>query len=106
LTVRLDGVYLRWRRLHASRPDNGWLLDEHNESVPIGRSGTVRGIERLVSLLRSDASAPGDELSAALAGHEIMFAFVESHFQGGTKVQVPLRRRGIEITGRVGDKFC
>lgn len=104
LTVRQDGLALGWRRL-AKEGDIGWLLDEKVDPIAGDTSGTVRGLERLVRAVGLGAPDHA-ELDAALASHEVLFGFVESHFQSGARVPLPLRRRGIEITGRVGEKLC
>ena len=106
LSVRQDGLNLGWRGADPSVEGDGWFRSERIEPIPVGTSGTVRGITRLVTMLQNAAIPTDDELAAALAGHEILFACVESHLRDGARVRPPLERRGLEITGRVGDRYC
>lgn len=104
LTVRQDGRELILRTLATDRTDIGWMLTEQPIEGRPAASGTRRGIERLIAEVEVPSS--DDELRAALEGHEAIFGLAESHFAGGARVSLPLRRRRIRITGRVGDKLC
>jgi predicted dehydrogenase len=59
-------------------------------------SSTLRLIEDLVHALDT-GEPPRGGASAALAGTELIFAFIESHRRGGARVNLPLDNRNVRL---------
>lgn len=106
-TVLANGSAVVWqeRRLTAAgRVDVGHLLEQRREENSMHLSGTVLSFQTLVAALRGEATvvyAP----EFAVRNLEVLFAFLTSHLDGGRRVALPLPRRGLTITGRIGDLF-
>lgn len=102
IAIRSGGTAIHTRTPRDS--DDAWLLSETMEEAPRG-SGTVLGIESLVRTLAFGERAQYT-VSHAVQNQEILFAMVESHLRGGARVDLPLARRGLRITGRSGELFA
>jgi predicted dehydrogenase len=100
MTVRSDGSSVRLRR-RQSAADDGWLLEDVAIDVPDRTSGTVNGIRALVAAIR-DGKDPDYDVRRAVRSQEILFGWLESHRRGGARVELPLVRRNVRITGRRG----
>lgn len=104
--LQADGYRTRWRHFRDDGSDAGWLLDEITEpSRSVPASGTQRSIAALVRAL-TDGIDPGYSIAHAVRNQEVLFAMVESHLAGSARVQFPLVRRGLRITGRTGQQLA
>lgn len=105
VTIRSDGVSAHWRSRLSGGSDLGWFLSDRIEPAPESSSGTVNSIEA-VSWAVLEGTYPDYDINLAVRNQEVLFALVESHLKGGGKVQFPLPRRGLRITGRAGAVFA
>lgn len=107
VTIESDGAAVVWRtRREPDRPsfDPGHLLQHERVENTDSASGTVESIRALVAALRGEDGAiyPPE---IAVQNLEVLFAMVESHLGDGHRVRWPIARRGLRITGRMGDLF-
>jgi predicted dehydrogenase len=104
LEVEQDGIRTIKKISTRSR-----LLSHGSESLilstvttPREFSGTENSIMLLVDALNGKAST---NHNIALQNMEIIFGIAESALQGGERIPWPLKRRGLKVTGRLGDLY-
>lgn len=107
VTVQANGRALEWRERRltpAGRIDLSSHAETRREENTDHLSGTVQSIRTLVAALRGE---PAELYSPRLAvrNQETLFAFVESHLDGGRRCPLPVPRRGLTITGRIGQLY-
>lgn len=107
VTIESDGAAVVWRtRLEPEKPafDPGHLLQHERIENTDTVSGTVESIRLLRDATREGTPSPFpiDLLARSL---EILFAMVESHLAEGRRVRWPIPRRGLRITGRLGELY-
>jgi predicted dehydrogenase len=96
ITAFNDGLswQLRRRRPIDANGHTGLLDAPYPE--PPRASSTLRLIEDLVHALDTGQPTRGGP-RVALAGAELIFAFIESHRQGGARVPLPLQERNLRL---------
>jgi predicted dehydrogenase len=105
IAIHSDGHSVVHRHRSAEVLDEGWLLDEHRTTPPVGLSGTRVAIERLSSELLGEGRAGyGPEM--AYSNIEALLGLVESELVGGARISLPLVRRGLTVTGRTDDRYA
>ena len=107
VTIESDGAAVVWRtRLEPGRPayDPGHLLQHERVENTDTASGTVESIRALLAAVRGEnPTLYPPELT--VRNLEVLFAMVESHLGDGRRVRWPIARRGLKITGRIGELF-
>jgi predicted dehydrogenase len=67
--------------------------------TPSGESATVATIRSLIRELESGERTTGN-IDVTMQSVEVQFGLVESHFQGGARVTLPIADRSVSIPGR------
>jgi scyllo-inositol 2-dehydrogenase (NAD+) len=104
VTVKRDGI----STLKKLFPENMYLLSgvrrtkASETATPRETSGTERSIRLLVDALLGRLKI---DPALALQNMEIIFAIAESIVSDGTSIEWPLKRRGLTVTGRLGDLY-
>lgn len=96
LTAFNDGLTWQLRRRQPIDANGHTGLLDAPFTEPSRVSSTLRLIEDLVAALDTGQSTQGGA-RIALAGAELIFAFIESHRQGGARVQLPLQQRTLRL---------
>ncbi len=106
IAVCSDGLRTA-RRLPMQSPggpiDAGMFVSQSVEDTPGEESGTVQSFGLLVKALTE--STPAAVTSLALRNMELIIGVTESALAGGTRIDWPLKRRGVTVTGKVGDLY-
>jgi predicted dehydrogenase len=106
VTIESDGAAVVWRtRLPSPVPafDPGHLLHHERIENQDVDSGTAVSIRALLGAMRGDGTLYPPELT--IRNLEMLFAMVESHLADGARVRWPIARRGLRVTGRLGELF-
>ncbi|MFA7345413.1 MAG: hypothetical protein WC003_14015, partial [Terrimicrobiaceae bacterium] len=82
--------------------DAGHLLARHLEENQDRVSGTIESIHALTDAVRGQKTACYDP-GLAVRNLEVLFGMVYSHLAEGRRVHWPIERRGLKITGRIGN---
>ncbi len=103
IIVASDGLRTRVR-LEDDRPgrvDGGMFGRSLDIPTPKECSGTMQSMALLARAIRGDMSGlpPAD---CFLKNTEMLFGLAESGIRSGASVSIPLPRRGLRITGRIG----
>jgi hypothetical protein len=93
---RLGGV--------GSKTDPGYFFKRERVENKDTISGTVESIRTLMDALHGRNPSFCDPLLASQT-HEILFGMVYSHLDEGKRIFWPLERRGLRITGRLGNLY-
>ena len=96
LTAFNDGLSWQLRRRQPIDANGHTGLLDAPYPEPPRVSSTLRLIEDLVQALDSGQPPHGGPRTA-LAGAELIFAFIESHRQGGARVALPLQQRNLRL---------
>ncbi len=107
VTVLANGQALEWqerRQTATGRVDVGSWRERRREENQTRLSGTVVSIQTLVRAMRGEPVEDCDP-SAAVRNQEMLFGMVYSHLEEGRRIPFPPARRGLVITGRVGNLY-
>jgi hypothetical protein len=95
-----NGQFFRtWRPARSAR---GASLDPPGEArthTPSGGSATVATIRSLIRELEMGERTSGN-IDVTMQSVEVQFGLVASHFQGGSRVALPIADRSVSIPGR------
>lgn len=86
-----NGIDYTWR----AADEHGEFREVEGPRIPI-TSGTLKGVEDLVSALDSGGPTQGG-IELACRSQELIFGMVASHRQGGRRVELPLAERDLSI---------
>ncbi|MFA7345618.1 MAG: Gfo/Idh/MocA family oxidoreductase [Terrimicrobiaceae bacterium] len=106
ITIASDGLFTHMR-LKNERPgklDAGMFGRRLDIPTPREISGTVATITLLAKAVKGDKSGLPDA-NCFLNNMEVLFGLVESDLRSGERVDCPLPRRGLQITGRIGNLY-
>ena len=67
--------------------------------TPSGESATVATIRSLIHELETGERTTGN-IDVTMQSVEVQFGLVESHFQGGARISLPIADRTVYIPGR------
>ena len=96
LSALNDGMEWQLRKRRAVDPPRHSVLHAVDRPATLPASSTVRLIEDLVESLDS-GRPPRGGARVALQNQELIFAFIESHRRGGSRVSLPLDHRSLRL---------
>ena len=96
LSALNDGMEWQLRKRRAVDPPRHTVLHAVDRPATLPASSTVRLIEDLVESLDS-GRPPRGGARVALQNQELIFAFIESHRRGGSRVSLPLDHRSLRL---------
>lgn len=106
ISVCSDGLRTLRRSTSVNKDivDAGMFLASADLPTPVEVSGTVNSLRILVAAL-SGRSVELPDSSLAQRNMELILGLVESGLAGGRRVEWPLKRRGLTVTGRIGNLY-
>ena len=104
LSVLEDGCrsVLRQKAEGLSR-DLGWYMKESQYQNTDRVSGTVRSIEIAMAAIREGKKDLDASFRVAFQSQQVLFAWMESALQGGSKVRISQIRPNLQISGKQKD---